>query len=86
MREGGPREFGAATARRQYHWDTRPPSLSIPPLRESEVREGQAQRYVRITLPTALDSDIFSTSGYFEITRSPLVLFLLLRLVGTILS
>ena len=28
-----PREFGAATARRQYHWDTRRPSMSIPPVR-----------------------------------------------------
>ena len=26
-----PREFGAATARRQYHWDARRTSLSIPP-------------------------------------------------------
>ena len=28
-----PREFGAATARRQYHWDTRRTSLSVPPVR-----------------------------------------------------
>ena len=27
------REFDAATARRQYHWDTRRTSLSIPPVR-----------------------------------------------------
>ena len=67
-----PREFDATTARRQYHWDTRSPSLSIPPLRESEVREGHARRDVCITLPTALgENDIFSTSGYFETSRSP---------------
>ena len=55
MRTVEVREFGAATARRQYHWDTRRTSLSIPPVRqESEVREGQAQRYVCFTLPTAL--------------------------------
>ena len=28
-----PREFGAATARRRYHWDTRRTSLSVPPVR-----------------------------------------------------
>ena len=27
------RELNAATARRQYHWDTRRSSLSVPPVR-----------------------------------------------------
>ena len=51
--------------------DTRRPSLSITPVRWSEVRDGQAGRYVCITLPTALGNNgIFSISGYFETTRS----------------
>ena len=33
-----PRELNATAARRQYHWDTRWPILSITPVRESEVR------------------------------------------------
>ena len=65
-------EFDAATARRQYHWDTRRTSLSVPPVRYSEVREGHARRYVRFTLSITLGNNyIFSTSGYFETTRSP---------------
>ena len=54
MRTVDARELNAATARRQYHWDTRRTSLSVPPVRWSEVREGQAQCYVCFTLPTAL--------------------------------